>query len=75
MERIYSEVIPCADELDFSATDACLAEIKADGVEEFVRRLQQYVDEGDFIGDEFAVIVGAIDCGNEFIEQLRESAK
>ncbi|HBW5587202.1 TPA: hypothetical protein ME737_001348 [Klebsiella pneumoniae] len=33
MERIYGEVIPCADELDFSATDAYLAGIKADGVE------------------------------------------
>ncbi|WP_234242884.1 hypothetical protein [Klebsiella pneumoniae] len=31
MERIYGEVIPCADELDFSATDAYLAGIKADG--------------------------------------------
>ncbi|WP_323093732.1 hypothetical protein [Klebsiella quasipneumoniae] len=72
MERIYGEVIPCADELDFSATDAYLAGIKAEGVEEFVRRLQQCVDEGDFVGDEVAVIVGAIDCGKEFCEQLRE---
>ncbi|HFD7193328.1 TPA: hypothetical protein RG867_004390 [Klebsiella pneumoniae] len=75
MERIYGEVIPCADELDFSATDAYLAGIKAEGVEEFVRRLQQCVDEGDFVGDEVAVIVGAIDCGKEFFEQLREGAK
>lgn len=30
MERVYGEVIPCADELDFSATDAYLAGIKAD---------------------------------------------
>lgn len=74
MERIYGEVIPCADELDFSATDAYLAGIKAEGVEEFVRRLQQCVDEGDFVGDEVAVIVGAIDCGKEFCEQLREGA-
>ncbi|MEA5437302.1 hypothetical protein [Klebsiella variicola] len=36
MERVYGEVIPCADELDFSATDAYLAGIKADGVEEWV---------------------------------------
>lgn len=75
MERIYGEVIPCADELDFSATDAYLAGIKADGVEEFIGRLQQCVDEGDFVGDEVAVIVGAIDCGKEFFEQLREGAK
>ncbi|EPM4140298.1 hypothetical protein ACTLOE_003295 [Klebsiella variicola] len=74
MERIYGEVIPCADELDFSATDAYLAGIKADGVEEFIGRLQQHVDEGDFVGDEVAVIVGAIDCGKEFFEQLREGA-
>ncbi|WKG48722.1 hypothetical protein [Klebsiella pneumoniae] len=31
MERVYGEVIPCADELDFSATDDYLAGIKADG--------------------------------------------
>ncbi|HBU0011361.1 TPA: hypothetical protein MCO27_003611 [Klebsiella pneumoniae] len=31
MERIYGEVIPCADELDFSATDRFVAGIKADG--------------------------------------------
>ncbi|MCW9199334.1 hypothetical protein [Klebsiella pneumoniae] len=58
-----------------SATDAYPAGIKADGVEEFVRRLQQCVDEGDFVGDEVAVIVCAIDCGKEFCEQLREGAK
>ncbi|HHB7295809.1 TPA: hypothetical protein ACN7KW_003180 [Klebsiella pneumoniae] len=57
------------------ATDLIVAGIKADGVEEFVRRLQQCVDEGDFVGDEVAVIVGAIDCGKEFCEQLREGAK
>ncbi|EPX2167622.1 hypothetical protein J9A75_06830 [Klebsiella pneumoniae] len=74
MERIYGEVIPCADELDFSATDRTVAGIKADGVEEFIGLLQQHVDEGDFVGDEVAVIVGAIDCGKEFFEQLREGA-
>ena len=57
------------------ATDAYLAGIKADGVEEFIGLLQQHVDEGDFVGDEVAVIVGAIDCGKEFCEQLREGDK
>ncbi|HHP5639876.1 TPA: hypothetical protein ACSC6H_001663 [Klebsiella variicola] len=57
------------------ATDRIVAGIKADGVEEFIGRLQQHVDEGDFVGDEVAVIVGAIDCGKEFCEQLREGAK
>ncbi|HBS7955651.1 TPA: hypothetical protein MAS65_002579 [Klebsiella pneumoniae] len=56
------------------ATDRIVAGIKADGVEEFIGRLQQCVDEGDFVGDEVAVIVGAIDCGKEFFEQLREGA-
>ncbi|MBC4641752.1 MULTISPECIES: hypothetical protein [Klebsiella pneumoniae complex] len=56
------------------ATDRIVAGIKADGVEEFIGRLQQLVDEGDFVGDEVAVIVGAIDCGKEFCAQLREGA-
>ncbi|SVW48279.1 hypothetical protein [Klebsiella pneumoniae] len=56
------------------ATDRIVAGIKADGVEEFIGRLQQHVDEGDFVGDEVAVIVGAIDCGKEFFEQLHEGA-
>ncbi|MGH6191224.1 hypothetical protein ACRFNZ_28655 [Klebsiella quasipneumoniae] len=34
MERIYGEVIPCADELDFSATDRIVAGIKADAAAE-----------------------------------------
>ena len=56
------------------ATDRIVAGIKADGVEEFIGRLQQHVDEGDFVGDEIAAIVGAIDCGKGFCEKLRESA-
>lgn len=40
MERIYGEVIPCAEELDFSATDRIVAGIKADGVEEFLKGSQ-----------------------------------
>ncbi|HBY2252267.1 TPA: hypothetical protein MIS02_00595 [Klebsiella pneumoniae] len=55
-------------------TNRIVAGIKADGVEEFIGRLQQCVDEGDFVGDEVDVIVGAIDCGKEFCEQLREGA-
>ena len=56
------------------ATDRFVAGIKADGVEEFIGRLQQHVDEGDFVGDEIAAIVGAIDCGKGFCEKLREWA-
>ena len=54
------------------ATDRIVAGIKADGVVEFIGRLQQCVDDGDFVGDEVAVIVGAIDCGKEFFKQMRD---
>ncbi len=40
MERIYGEVIPCADELDFSATDRIFAETEARGVEKFAAKLR-----------------------------------
>lgn len=60
------------NDIETPATDRIVAGIKADGVEEFIGRLQQCVDGGDFVGDEVAVIVGAIDCGKEFCEKLRE---
>ncbi|UDC35614.1 hypothetical protein LGM12_09390 [Klebsiella pneumoniae] len=68
----YVDVLKAA--METPATDRIVAGIKADGVGEFIGRLQQHVDEGDFVGDEVAVIVGAIDCGKEFCEQLREGA-
>ncbi|HBV2065256.1 TPA: hypothetical protein MDR68_005077 [Klebsiella pneumoniae] len=73
-DDFYSLALQVMAEVETPATDACLAGIKADGVEEFIGRLQQHVDEGDFVGDEVAVIVGAIDCGKEFFEQLHEGA-
>ncbi|CNL34491.1 Uncharacterised protein [Yersinia frederiksenii] len=33
MERVYGEVIPCAEELDFTATTQALNEIKAQAIE------------------------------------------
>ncbi|HDE1160689.1 hypothetical protein J8848_19560 [Klebsiella pneumoniae] len=76
-EFIHEELdadYPLNMNLETHATDRFVAGIKADGVGEFIGRLQQHVDEGDFVGDEVAVIVGAIDCGKEFFEQLREGA-
>ncbi len=76
-EFIHEELdadYPLNMNLETHATDRIVAGIKADGVEEFIGLLQQHVDEGDFVGDEVAVIVGAIDCGKEFCEQLREGA-
>lgn len=71
MERIYGEVIPCADELDFSAADRIVAGIKADGVEEFAA----------YCGEENSVFVEARayyrslpDAAYDFAKQLREGA-
>lgn len=73
-DDFYSLALQVMAEVETPATDRIVAGIKADGVEEFIGRLQQCVDEGDFVGDEVDVIVGAIDCGKEFCEQLREGA-
>lgn len=75
-EISHDSIDDCEAELKIicPATDRIVAGIKADGVGMFVRRLQQHVDEGDFVGDEVAAIVGAIDCGKEFCERLREGA-
>ena len=70
MERIYGEVIPCADELDFSATDAYLAGIKADGVEEFAAKLRIPGDDQFFD----ALAKGVALAADDFAQQLREGA-
>ena len=64
-------MIPCADELDFSATDAYPAGIRADGVEEFSAKLRIPCDDPfmDAIADSVA---GAADS---YAKQLREGAK
>lgn len=68
MERIYGDVIPCAEELDFSATDRIVAGIKADGVDEFKGWMLStgYPWEGDWIG------IGRMT--DKFAKQLREGA-
>ena len=70
MERIYGEVIPCADELDFSATDRIVAGIKADGVEEFAVKLRIPGDD-PFLD---AVAEGVAGAADDFAKQLREGA-
>ena len=74
-EEVIKSVLRAVDNsVKTHATDRIYSWIKADGVEDFADRLQKHLDEGDFVGDEVAVIVGAIDCGKEFCEQLREGA-
>ncbi len=70
MERIYGEVIPCADELDFSATDRIVAGIKADGVEEFAAKLRIPGDDQFFD----ALAKGVALAADDFAKQLHEGA-
>ncbi|HHL3799876.1 TPA: hypothetical protein ACQ7FF_004691 [Klebsiella pneumoniae] len=68
MERIYGEVIPCADELDFSATDRIVAGIKADGVEEFVSNtVHKIFDESGAVS-----ALAYLSLANSHVKQLRE---
>ena len=76
MERIYGEVIPCADELDFSATDRIVAGIKADGVEEFAESQKEYVRQHRNEMDQVlrAAYAGSSVDAERFAKQLREGA-
>ena len=44
MERVYGEVIPSADELDFSATDVYVAGIKADAITASLDACSDYLE-------------------------------
>ncbi|HBT3058903.1 TPA: hypothetical protein MBE94_002042 [Klebsiella pneumoniae] len=69
MERIYGEVIPCADELDFSATDAYLAGIKADVVESGIKTIMVMLNhQAQGVSD-------AINVLRIYCSKLREVAK
>lgn len=76
MERIYGDVIPCAEEMDFSATDAYLAGIKADGVEEFAESQKEYVRQHRNEMDQVlrAAYAGSAVDAERFAKQLREGA-
>lgn len=70
IERIYGEVIPCADELDFSATDSIVAGIKADGVEEFVSNtVHKIFDESEAVS-----ALAYLSLANSHVKQLRMGA-
>lgn len=76
MERIYGEVIPCADELDVSATDRIVAGIKADGVESGIKTIMVMLNhQAPGVSD--AINVLRIYCSKlrEVAKQLREGAK
>ncbi|WP_285130304.1 hypothetical protein [Leclercia adecarboxylata] len=66
MERVYAEVIPCAEELSFPAFDAIRDSLRAEGVEMFAQHLRT---DGSAISVCRMIAVGA----DEFARQLRES--
>lgn len=80
MERIYGEVIPCADELDFSATDRIVAEAEARGVEKFAaeqRGVAERLQKSNVAVAERSISF-CLDSAEEaevFAKQLREGAK
>ncbi|WP_227649446.1 hypothetical protein [Klebsiella pneumoniae] len=67
MERIYGDVMPCAEELDFSATDRFVAGIKADAIDEAAVEL----DRVDTVASTRVIGFKL----REFAQQLREGAK
>ncbi|HHF8264623.1 TPA: hypothetical protein ACPT6S_002918 [Klebsiella pneumoniae] len=74
MERIYGEVIPCADELDFSATAACLAGIKADGVALVKSAFEMHIQSPSCYQDEVVGMESALSIASQVESQLREGA-
>lgn len=73
MERIYGDVIPCAEELDFSATDRIVAGIKADGVEMFAA-YQRAITEEWACKEGHSSLLKVAESAEIFAKQLREGA-
>lgn len=57
------------------ATDAFLAEVRAQGVEMLTSKLQSLIDEGNFEGDEIGVIAGAVYTGADIAAQIRKGVQ
>lgn len=70
-DDFYHDALQVMAEVETPATDAFVAEMKASGVDALTGRLRQFINEGDFVGDEIGLIQGAIDCGDEIAATLR----
>ncbi|EOD8861176.1 hypothetical protein ACJ5WV_004423 [Enterobacter hormaechei] len=57
------------------ATEAFLAEVRAQGVEMLTSKLQSLIDEGNFEGDEIGVIAGAVYTGADIAAQIRKGVQ
>ena len=74
MERIYGDVIPCAEELDFSATDRIVAGIKADGVALVKSAFEMHIQSASCYQDEIVGMESAMSIACQVESQLREGA-
>lgn len=74
MERVYGEVIPCADELDFSAADRIVAGIKADGVVLVKSAFEMHIQSASCYQDEIVGMESAMSIACQVESQLREGA-
>ncbi|HFP9442278.1 TPA: hypothetical protein ACHOZM_004978 [Raoultella ornithinolytica] len=78
MERVYGEVIPCSEELEFPATDRIVAEAEARGVERLAMRRRA---AAKVALDEFNDVKNHAELESEawraemFAAELREGAK
>ncbi|MGS3504039.1 hypothetical protein [Citrobacter koseri] len=70
MERIYGEVIPCAEEIAFPATSAFLAEVRASGVDAVKQKISDAIS--GCYQDEMAGLDAAVNIASEFAAQLRK---
>lgn len=69
MERVYGEVIPCAEELEFPATDRIVAGIKADGVDSGIETIITMLNH------QAPGVIDAINVLSVHSFELREGAK
>ncbi|MGY8201455.1 hypothetical protein L1R00_24670, partial [Klebsiella pneumoniae] len=75
MERIYGDVIPCSDELDFSATDRIVAGFKADGVALVKSAFEMHIQSASCYQDEIVGMESAMSIACQVESQLHEGAK
>lgn len=65
MERMYSEVIPCASDIQTPATDAYLNSVRAEGVEMFSSAVQGGCSVGDRVKDLAATFAAQLRAGKD----------
>ncbi len=73
MERIYGEVIPCAEEIAFPATDAFLAEVRASAVDEACLKISNAI-VNCYQDEQIGLDAAATICG-DFSSEIRKGVQ